>query len=111
MSADDGFVTFRWRDYKDGNKIKVMKVTANEFIRRFLTHVLPSGFRKIRHFGIFSSRDKTKRLALCKLLTGTFYVINKESILERLVRIFGENFNLCPSCKSGHLSRASPLLQ
>jgi len=109
ISLNDGIVTFRWRDYKDGNKVKVMRLDVNEFIRRFLAHVLPSGFRKIRHFGIFASRDKIKRLALCKRLTGTFFISKKESTLDRLVRIFGENFNLCPCCNSGHLSRASPL--
>ena len=109
IALDDGFVTFRWRDYGDGNKQKTMRVTAEEFIRRFLSHVLPKGFRKIRHFGLFASRDKTKRLALCKFLTGTrFVVVAVETTLERLVRILGEGFNLCPSCRTGHLSRASP---
>ena len=109
VDIEGGFVTFRWRDYSDGNKQKTMRVAADEFIRRFLMHVLPLGFRKIRHFGLFASRGKTKRLILCKLLTGTvFTVIPKVSAMERLVRILGEDFNLCPCCKSGHLTRASP---
>ena len=108
VAMEGGFVTFRWRDYSDGNKQKTMKITAEEFIRRFLMHILPAGFRKIRHFGLFASRDKSKRLALCKLLTGTYSVVRKESTMERLVRILGEDFNLCPCCKSGHLTRASP---
>jgi len=108
IDMSDGSVTFNWRDYSDGNKQKTMKVAADEFIRRFLFHILPNGFRKIRHFGLFASRDKKKRLALCKRLTGTRISEVIESTLERLVRIFGENFNLCPVCKSGHLSRASP---
>ena len=112
IDMDDGFVTFRWRDYSDNNNQKTMRIAAEEFIRRFLTHVLPKGFRKIRHFGLFASRDKKKRLDLCRLLTGTRLIIETvESTLERLVRIFGENFNLCPYCKSGHLSRASPVFQ
>jgi hypothetical protein len=108
IEANDGFVAFRWRDYRDGNKQKTMRVAADEFIRRFLSHVLPSGFRKIRHFGLFASRDKKKRLALCRFLTGIRIVAVVESTLERLKRIFGEDFNLCPLCKSGHLARASP---
>jgi predicted Zn-ribbon and HTH transcriptional regulator len=109
INMDDGHVTFRWRDYSDGNKQKVMTLTAEEFIRRFLMHVLPSGFRKIRHYGLFASRDKGKRLTLCKRLTGTrFTVSRRESVLEKLIRIFGADFNLCPRCHSGHLSRASP---
>jgi site-specific recombinase XerD len=98
----------RYTLYSDDNKQKILRITAEEFIRRFLSHVLPVGFRKIRHFGLFASRDKTKRLILCKLLTRTFFTLPKESTMERLVRIFGENFNLCPCCKSEHLSRASP---
>ena len=109
IDMEAGFVSFRWRDYSDGNKQKTMRVAAEEFIRRFLVHILPKGFRKIRHFGLFASRDKKKRLALCKFLTGTkFIVTSTESTMERLVRILGEDFNLCPLCKSGHLSRASP---
>ena len=108
IEMNDGFVSFRWRDYSDGNKQKVMRVTAEEFIRRFLAHVLPTGFRKIRHFGILASRDKVKRLTLCKRLTGTRITVIKETILDRLIRIFGENFDLCPCCHSGHLTRASP---
>ena len=111
IDMDDGFVTFNWRDYSDDNKQKTMRIRAEEFIRRFMTHILPMGFRKIRHFGIFASRDKAKRLALCKRLTRTKINAINESTLERLIRIFGENFNLCPQCKSGHLTRASPLMQ
>ena len=108
INLDGGFVNFRWRDYGDGNKQKTMRIAASEFIRRFLTHVLPMGFRKIRHFGLFASRDKTKRLELCKFLTGTKFKVTIESTLEKLTRILGENFNLCPSCNIGHFSRASP---
>ena len=105
-----GFVSFRWRDYSDGNKQKVMVLNAVEFIRRFLSHVLPLRFRKIRHYGLFASRDKGCRLALCKRLTGTV-TAERESIPERLVRIFGINYNLCPCCHIGHLTRASPFSQ
>jgi hypothetical protein len=108
IDVSDGFVTFRWRDYGDSNKSKTMTLAAEEFIRRFLLHVLPSGFRKIRHFGLFASRDKGKRLALCRRLTGTRFVFVRKSAEERLAGIFGADFNLCPCCRSGHLSRASP---
>ena len=111
ISMEDGNVAFQWRDYSDGNKQKTMCLSAEEFVRRFMMHVLPSGFRKIRHYGILASRDKTKRMALCKFLTGTRFSVKTETVLERLVRILGKDFNLCPSCKSGHLSRASPQIQ
>jgi predicted Zn-ribbon and HTH transcriptional regulator len=108
ISVKDGYVSFHWRDYSDNNKQKIMTLPVEEFIRRFLTHILPLGFRKIRHYGLFASRDKGKRLTLCKLLTGTYCTVEHESTLERLVRIFGTDFNLCPCCHIGHLSRASP---
>jgi len=109
IGLNDGRVTFNWRDYSDGNKQKIMTLAAEEFIRRFLMHVLPPGFRKIRHYGLFASRDKGKRLTLCRRLTGTrLTVLRRESTLDRLIRLLGADFNLCPHCHSGHLSRASP---
>ena len=108
IGIKDGLVTFRWRDYSDNNRQKTMTLPVEEFIRRFLMHVLPSGFRKIRHYGLFAPRDKISRLLLCKILTGTRIALVRESAQERLVRIFGKAFNLCPNCRTGHLSRASP---
>jgi len=107
ISVKDGLVSFWWRDYSDNNKQKIMTLPVEEFIRRFLMHILPLGFRKIRHYGLFASKDKGKRLILCKRLTGT-QIIERESIYERLVRILGIDFNLCPNCHVGRLSRASP---
>ncbi len=109
MGELNGRVSFKWRDYADGNQQKIMTLSADEFIRRFLLHILPSGFRKIRHFGIFASRNKTGRLALCRRLTNTRFLFAPEAPVQRLNRIFGPDWNLCPKCKSGHLSRASPL--
>jgi len=110
-NLENGMVSFQWRDYSDGSKTKLMTLAADEFIRPFLLHVLPSGFRKIRHFGIFASRDKTKRLALCKKLTKTVIKVTNvlnQTATEKLIGIFGIDFNLCPKCNHGHLSRASP---
>lgn len=108
LNMQDGSVTFRWRDYADGNKMKIMTVTAEEFIRRFLLHILPCGFRKIRHYGIFSFRNKSARMALCRRLTNTPMPLTTVPILDRLRRILGTDFNLCPCCKRGFLSRDSP---
>jgi hypothetical protein len=111
VSMDDGFVTFSWRDYSDSNKVKLMKLTAVEFIRRFFMHVLPSGFRKIRHYGILASRDKKSRIARCKKFTHTSknISIHDLSLVNILVRIFGHDFNLCPVCRLGHMNKASPV--
>jgi len=110
ISMEDGFVTFSWRDYSDSNKVKLMRVTAVEFIRRFFLHVLPPGLRKIRHYGILAARNKKSRLALCKKLTNTpkHLSIRDLSLSDILARIFGCDFNLCPVCRLGHLNKASP---
>ena len=63
----NGQVRFRWRDSKHNNRIKVMSLDAVEFIRRFLLHVLPAGFVKIRHFGLLANRNRRRALALCRL--------------------------------------------
>jgi hypothetical protein len=63
-------VSFRWRDYAHGGKKKVMTVSADEFLRRFLLHVLPKGLVRIRHFGFFSNRRREAALARCRQLLG-----------------------------------------
>ena len=59
-NIDNGFITFEYKDYKDNGKIKLMTLTADEFIRRFLLHVLPSKFTKIKHYGLLANRNKKK---------------------------------------------------
>jgi hypothetical protein len=66
----DGKVTFQWRDYRDGTE-KLMTLDAEEFLRRFLLHVLPQGLCKIRYYGIMSNRNRKKMLAQCRALLGT----------------------------------------
>jgi hypothetical protein len=108
LALKDGKVTFSWRDYRDGKK-KNMTITAEEFIRRFMLHILPSGFRKIRHYGILAARDKAKRITLCKRLTKTAPQMDHPiTTLERLRKTLGTDFDLCPCCGIGHLTRASP---
>jgi len=68
ISLQNGQVTFRWRDSSDGNRQKLMTIDAVEFIRRFLLHVLPRGFVKIRHFGFLANRNRHEALALCRTL-------------------------------------------
>jgi hypothetical protein len=68
VGFDDGQVTFRWKDYAHGSKQKVMTVTAEEFLRRFLLHVLPRGFVRIRFFGFLSNRRRKTLVPLCRQL-------------------------------------------
>ena len=78
LKLENGIVTFKWRDYRDGNKQKQMSLDANEFIRRFLIHVLPDRFTKIRHYGLLSPVNKATKLKLCKKLTNTL-VSNRQN--------------------------------
>ena len=66
LSLADDRVSFQWRDSRDGKQRKVMTLEAVEFIRRFLLHVLPPGFVKIRHFGFLANRNRSQALALCR---------------------------------------------
>jgi hypothetical protein len=64
----DGQVTFRWKDYAHGSKKRNMTITAREFLRRFLLHVLPKGFVRIRFFGFLANRCRRTQLAQCQPL-------------------------------------------
>lgn len=66
VSLIEDRVSFRWRDSQDGKRLKVMTLEAVEFIRRFLLHILPTGFVKIRHFGFLSNRNRAQALRLCR---------------------------------------------
>src|SRR5215470_15671968 len=68
ISLEDGRVTFRWKNYAQGNQPATMTLLAEEFIRRFLLHVLPSGFVKVRHFGFLANRGRRDNLRLCRQL-------------------------------------------
>ena len=111
---ENGFITFKWRDYKDKNKEKHMTVTAEEFIRRFLMHILPERFVKIRHFGILGNRNKRTKLERCKKLTGVklkdLLRSNKKlSTAELLLKLIGIDICQCPCCKKGKMIRKTKL--
>ena len=63
-------VRFRWNDYRDGNRRKTMTLAVDEFIRRFLIHVLPQGFQRIRYFGFLGNRYRQQHLDQCRQLLG-----------------------------------------
>ncbi len=71
VSLTEGKVTFRWKDYSDGSKLKLMTLTVDEFLRRFLLHTLPSGFVRIRFFGFMANRRRAGLLPICKSLLVT----------------------------------------
>ena len=68
LDFGDGQVRFRWKDYRHESRPKVMCLDDQEFIRRFLLHVLPDGFQRIRHYGFLANRHRAAKLALCRQL-------------------------------------------
>lgn len=101
-------VSFKWKDYANQNKKKVMELDGQEFIRRFLLHVLPLKFVKIRHYGILSNRNKKTKLARCQEIFG----IQKEKALttaqtweELIFKIRGIDVRKCPVCSKGRMIR------
>lgn len=94
LGLDHGRVRFRWRDSQDQNQMKEMSLDAVEFIRRFLLHVLPSGFVKIRHFGFLSNRNRKRTIQHCR---GLLPALAEESV------IIESQQPLCPVCRVGHL--------
>jgi len=112
LSMQDGRVTFEWKDYAAGNQTKTMTLEPAEFIRRFLLHVLPSGFVHIRHFGFLANRKKKQKLALCRSLLLTSPVVSEASTGSP-----GSNdstseqqFRRCPVCMTGRLIRIQALI-
>lgn len=69
-NIDNGKITFEYKDYKDNSQIKLMTISAEEFIRRFLLHVLPNYFTKIKHYGLLANRNKKRLIKLCRMLIG-----------------------------------------
>lgn len=99
-------VSFSWKDYACKNKMKVMTLDANEFIRRFLLHALPKGFCKIRYYGIMANKNKKKNLVLIrKILKITLkkHFADSETWQQQLLRLTGFNVLKCPKCKSGEM--------
>jgi predicted Zn-ribbon and HTH transcriptional regulator len=97
-------VRFYYRDYADHNRSKVMDLASEEFIRRFLQHVLPAGFCKVRYYGLLAIRNRSRRLQLCHRLLGHRYKpAAKKSWIELLIQVTGQDPQQCPDCKSGRL--------
>ena len=105
LSLENGRVTFEWKDYAHNTQVKPMTLDAAEFMRRFLLHVLPPGFVRIRQFGFLANRVRKRKLALCRALLGTLQPgqsarpdspINVDCKTEQQTR-------QCPACKAGWL--------
>jgi len=106
ISLKDGKVTFWWKDYAHGNVKRPMTIDAVEFIRRFLLHVLPTGFMRIRHYGFLSNRSRKDKLALCRqLLTNAGAPQSASKGLEEKTDpcLDIDDSARCPECKEGHM--------
>lgn len=114
LKLEDGKVSFLWRDYSDGNKEKIMTLHASEFIRRFLLHVLPDRFVKIRHYGLLANRRRKDNIALCRELLGSCTIVTKDKDTpvtwqELLLKVSGVDVTKCPICKKGTMVRVEVL--
>lgn len=94
LSLENGQVRFRWRDSEHGNQIQEATLDAVEFIRRFLLHILPSGFVKIRHFGLLANRNRRELIQQCRAAMGIVAPPVLTGVPER---------ERCPNCRVGHL--------
>ncbi len=110
VEADAGQVRFRYKDYRTGQPHKTMTLTAQEFIRRVLLHVLPPGFHRMRYYGFLGNRHRTEKLARCRQLLGmgatptpadeTFPASDYRDQYEALT---GVSLRTCPRCHDGHM--------
>jgi hypothetical protein len=113
----DKTVSFAWKDYADGNKQKTMTLSKTEFIRRFMLHVVPNGFVRIRHYGFLSNRSRKEKLDRCMVLLGTPPVKDNSPEKEKqaghwydlIMQLTGKDPTLCPVCAVGHLKTCREL--
>jgi Putative transposase len=110
VAIEDGQVKFRWRDYRDNNREKTMPLSADEFIRRFLLHVLPSRFQRIRYYGFLGNRYRKEKLEHCRQLLGmaprsesSSRAATREDYRDRYERLTGRSLRECPVCHRGQM--------
>lgn len=111
LSLADGRVRFSWRDRAHGNVLKTAELPAEDFITRFLYHILPPGFQKIRYYGWLAARNKTRTLAAIRHSLGAPPPTPppKETAAERILRLTGIDVRCCPACGAAALSYLSRL--
>ena len=112
LACDEKSVTFKWRDYADGNKVKIMRLKPEEFIRRILSHVVPKGFMRIRSFGFLANAVKAKKIKVIQrqLKYQPPKKAEKEDTATLMFKLTGKDITLCPKCKQGKRQRVAMLL-
>jgi hypothetical protein len=108
LDIDQGKVRFRWKDYRNGNRQRTMTLATDEFIRRFLLHVLPEGFQRIRYYGFLANRHREQKLARCRQLLAMPQpeATDKAAVQDyrdQYQKLTGASLTECPACQGGHL--------
>jgi len=105
VDIEDGQVHFQWKDYRDNRLVKTMSLSADEFIRRFLIHVLPEGFQRIRYYGFLGNRYRQRKLALCRRLLGMQTAASPpaKDHRDRYEKLTGRSLHQCPQCRQGQM--------
>ena len=103
----DAQVTFTYKDYKHEHQQKLMTLSADEFLRRFLMHVLPDSFQRIRHYGLLGNRHRAENLARCRELLALSEPVpqHQRDYQQRYQELGGHDLLLCPHCKTGRMMR------
>jgi Putative transposase/Transposase zinc-binding domain len=107
LDIENGEVSFQWKDYRDGDQLKTMTLSADEFIRRFLLHVLPDGFQRIRYYGFLANRYRRQKLEQCRRLLGMQSPVEHPDAVrdyrDRYEELTGKSLHQCPECKHGRM--------
>jgi predicted Zn-ribbon and HTH transcriptional regulator len=108
LNIDDGQVTFRYKDYRDDAQQKTMALRDDEFIRRFLLHVLPEGFHRIRYYGFLGNRYRKEKLEQCRQLLGMVPLVettsdDKADYRDGYEALTGSSLWACPICQQGRM--------
>jgi hypothetical protein len=106
-ALDNDCVTFRWNDRARGNPKRLITLDVQEFLRRFLLHILPSGLMRIRHYGLLANSARREHLAQCRELIGDARVPSDEpappTAHQRSDTTLADDSYRCPRCQTGHL--------
>jgi hypothetical protein len=103
---EDSMVRFRYKDYAHGNRKRFMTLTALEFVRRLLLHVLPTGFMRLRHYGILANCHRHEKLALCSRLLGSGSAVEPELPETKQIDENPSSITptrVCPACGAGRM--------
>ena len=113
LAIEEGQVGFRWKDYRDANRQKTMTLSADEFLRRFLLHVLPQGFQRIRYYGLLGNRYREQNLARCRQLLGMPAAQPAgeppPDYRDRYEQLTGRSLSECPACHQGRMRMVETL--